>query len=363
MDDDIQFGEVEHAAPEGALRPDRNRHFAVVPYGDPAESELPIFVDLDVVRDMEEHALSDTSVELGGVLLGGTHVDEEGRPFVVITDSLRAQHYESTKGSFTFTHDTWSAITREREQFPPELQMVGWYHTHPDWGVFLSGMDMFICDNFFNKPLDVAYVIDPCRGDRAMFQWTGDALTQRERERIRRTSGFFVTASRFRAEELEYYVAELSGTMPATTPRSAPGSFGAPVVHLHQPQAPPPPPWQAPAILGGLALQFLLVALIAWKTLAPPDSAASNQQDLAAAIKDLNESFEARQALSIAEERLRTQQATMDQVVGALRGPGDNFSELQAQIDQAARLEGDVAARDAHIRVQSADLAYVRNVL
>ena len=83
--------------------------------------------------------------------------------------------------------------------------MVGWYHTHPDWGVFLSGMDMFICDNFFNKKLDVAYVIDPCRGDRGMFQWTGDA-----RHRVRRTGGFFVTASRFRAAELEYYVAELS---------------------------------------------------------------------------------------------------------------------------------------------------------
>src|SRR5262245_24827620 len=100
---------------------------------------------------MEEHALSDTAVELGGVLLGGHYEDEAGRPFVVVTDSLRARHYESTKGSFKFTHDTWSAISREREQFPAELQMVGWYHTHPDWGVFLSGMDMFICDNFFNK--------------------------------------------------------------------------------------------------------------------------------------------------------------------------------------------------------------------
>src|SRR5262245_25919176 len=100
---------------------------------------------------MEDHAQSDTTVELGGVLLGGVHEDEDGKPFVVVTDSLRAQHYESTKGSFKFTHDTWSQITREREEFPAELQMVGWYHTHPDWGVFLSGMDMFICDNFFNR--------------------------------------------------------------------------------------------------------------------------------------------------------------------------------------------------------------------
>ena len=29
---------------------------------------------------------------------------------------------ESRSASFKFTHDTWSAITRERDQFPPELQ-------------------------------------------------------------------------------------------------------------------------------------------------------------------------------------------------------------------------------------------------
>jgi proteasome lid subunit RPN8/RPN11 len=207
----------------------------------------------------------DTSVELGGVLLGGHYEDERGRPFVVVTDSLRARHYESTKGSFKFTHDTWEAITRERDEFPPELAMVGWYHTHPDWGVFLSGMDMFICDNFFNKRLDVAYVIDPCRGDRGMFQWTGDP-----RHRVRRTGGFFVTASRFRAAELEHYVAELSGEMPVTTSqRAGSGAYPAPVVHLHQPQT-GPPPWQAPAVIGMLTLQFCLLALIAWRMVMPP---------------------------------------------------------------------------------------------
>src|SRR5206468_822100 len=104
-----------------------------------------------------------------------------GRPFVVITECLRAQHYESTQGSFKFTHATWSAITRERQRFLPELQMVGWYHTHPDWGVFLSGMDLFICDHFFSQQLDVAYVIDPCRGDRGMFQWIDDSGEPRKR--------------------------------------------------------------------------------------------------------------------------------------------------------------------------------------
>ncbi|MCA9206017.1 MAG: hypothetical protein KDA59_23350, partial [Planctomycetales bacterium] len=93
---DIEFGELEHTQPVVQLRPDRNKHYAVVSCGSPDENELAIFVDVDVMRDMEAHALDDTSVELGGVLLGGQYTDEEGRPFVLVTDSLRAEHYEST---------------------------------------------------------------------------------------------------------------------------------------------------------------------------------------------------------------------------------------------------------------------------
>ncbi len=345
VDDGISFGEVEHAAPEGALRPDRNRHFAVAEYGAPEEQDLPIFVDLDVLLDMEDHALSDTSVELGGVLLGGHHEDEEGRPFVVVTDSLRAQHYESTKGSFKFTHDTWSQITREREEFPAELQMVGWYHTHPDWGVFLSGMDMFICDNFFNKKLDVAYVIDPCRGDRGMFQWTGDP-----RHRVRRTGGFFVTASRFRATELEHTVGELSGNMPVTTTSRGAAAGHAPVIHLHQPQT-PQPPWQGLAITGALALQLALVGLIAWKTLLPPaaDHAASDK--IVAAIEELEESRNRQQAAEIARQRLQGQADILDRVVVAIKGgDGDQVTKALAQYHQAERLAADVEARDSQIR-------------
>jgi proteasome lid subunit RPN8/RPN11 len=283
-------------------------------------------------------------------LLGGCYEDEQGRPFVVVTDSLRAQHYESTKGSFKFTHDTWSAITREREQFPADLQMVGWYHTHPDWGVFLSGMDMFICDNFFNKKLDVAYVIDPCRGDRAMFQWTGE-----EQHRVRRTGGFFVTASRFRAAELEYYVAELSGTMPATTTsRAAAGSYPAPVVHLHQPRE-EQPPWQAIATLGMLAVQMLLVALLAWRALAPTAGGeAVEGEKLTAAVEKLDKSLgaiEARRQAELAQARAEARTAFFDTAFRELKGTDEGaFSRLAERFDQTSKLAEDVTARDAALR-------------
>ena len=265
MADGIEFGEVEEVARERKLRPDQNRHYGVAACGRPIESDLPVYVDLDVMRDMESHALTDTSVELGGVMLGGQYEDEDGKPFVLITDSLRAQHYEATKGSFKFTHDTWEKISRERDEFPEDLQMVGWYHTHPDWGVFLSGMDMFICDNFFNKELDVALVIDPCRDDRGWFQWTGNPS-----ERVRRTEGFYLIASRFRQRELQQYAAVLEGQagMSIDPRRHNYPEFAqspAPVVNISQRQ----PAWQGAAVLGMLASQFLLLVVLAWKLMVP----------------------------------------------------------------------------------------------
>ena len=199
MDPDIQFGPVEESSPDVAVRPDQDSQYLTVECGQVGKDDLPVFVDLDVMREMEAHARSNTEVELGGVMLGGQYVDHQGEPFIMVTDSLRARHYEATKGSFKFTRDTWSQITRERAQLATDIQMVGWYHTHPNWGVFLSGMDLFICDNFFNRPLDVALVIDPCSRERGWFQWDGKTTKKRS------TGGFFLIANRYRQADLEHY--------------------------------------------------------------------------------------------------------------------------------------------------------------
>ncbi len=339
MDLDIQFGDLEESRPETQLRPDKNRHFAVSPYEDPAAHDLPIFVDVDVMKDMERHALTDTSVELGGVLLGGQYEDEDGNPFVVISDSLRAEHYEATKGSFKFTHDTWEQITRQREEFPPELQMVGWYHTHPDWGVFLSGMDMFICDNFFNKPLDVALVIDPCRGDRGMFMWTGDPT-----QRVRRCDGFHLTASRFRAEELNMFAAQLEQRIPMSTGSNyshiagsiSPG--GTPVVNVQQDRS----PWLPLMALVMFITQTALLGFVAWMVLQPDQEKKKSPETVS--IEKLNETlndrFDEFEGKQIDEIRREAKIEVLNRVIESETGKADvvsGYAEAQTQIAQLRR--------------------------
>ena len=278
MSSDIQFGELEHSEPQRGLRPDEDAHFCVMPVGlgmpdasNAPEDDLMIFVDLDVMRDMEAHADSDTSVELGGVMLGRQLVDQQGQPFVVITDCLRAEHYHATKGSFKFTHDTWSQITERRKRLRPDLEMVGWYHTHPGWTVFLSGMDLFICNNFFNKPLDVALVIDPVNDDRGWFQWT-----EGSRPVTRPTQGFYLMTNKYRQSELKYFSRLYAKGPLMNDPRYSDTSFGtnSPVVNLMDNRR----PLIDFAIVSMLTLQFLLLGLLAWKMLSPPVAAVVKEE-------------------------------------------------------------------------------------
>ncbi len=187
--DEIVFGEMEVREPERLPRPDRDRRYACLAYEVPGPIDLPIYLDRRTADAIERHALSDTSVELGGILLGKECVDPAtGEPFVWITQSLEAKHYANTQASFTYTHDSWEEITRERDRLHPEFDIVGWYHTHPSFGIFLSHHDLFIHQHFFAQPLQVAYVVDPINQTRGFFQWRDGGLAQ--------VGGYFLTADR-----------------------------------------------------------------------------------------------------------------------------------------------------------------------
>lgn len=255
-DTDIQFGDLEEAKYGERRRPDHDMHFAVVAIGTPASTDLPIFVDMDVLNDMEAHARENPDVELGGVLLGGQYIDPQRGHFVMIRDSIRAEAYESSRGHFKFTQETWTRIGRRREEFNDDLHMVGWYHTHPGWGIFLSSMDQFICDNFFNRTLDVAFVIDPKANERGWFYWRRDA-----EDRLPRCQGFFVTAARFRHRDLARYVSTLKGNkiMQGGYSLNEDDVARREVVHIWRPQL----GWLGALVIGILGLQlFVLLAVI-----------------------------------------------------------------------------------------------------
>lgn len=124
-------------------------------------------------------AISDESpdVEVGGFLLGNYCRDPRyDRTFVEITDYLQATQINSQYRSLTFTHDSWSDLHQQMSKRFPDHQIVGWHHTHPGFGIFLSRQDQFIHRNFFSQPWHVALVVDPRRGELGFFQWQNNRI-------------------------------------------------------------------------------------------------------------------------------------------------------------------------------------------
>jgi hypothetical protein len=60
----------------------------------------------------------------------------------------------------------------------PNAQIVGWYHTHPGYGLFLSQQDLFIQTNFFKNHSQIALVIDPIAEQEAVFAWFGGEVRE-----------------------------------------------------------------------------------------------------------------------------------------------------------------------------------------
>lgn len=126
-------------------------------------------------QTMLKHAEANYEIEIGGILLGEVYQEHE-KFFVNVTNALPAQNTLSTKAQVTFTSQAWLEIIAQRSSYPDKMT-VGWYHSHPGLGVFLSGRDQFTHRSFFgDEPWYIAIVIDPHSGDQGVFVWDDDQI-------------------------------------------------------------------------------------------------------------------------------------------------------------------------------------------
>lgn len=145
--------------------------------------DAKIYIKQDVYKLIEEFSRQDTTRERGGILLGN-FVEDNNKKNIVISAFIEAKYTDASASTLTFTHETWDYIHKEQEKLYPDLKIVGWQHTHPSYGIFLSNYDIFIQENFFNLPWQIAYVVDPVADTRGFFQWKND--------KVEKTGGFYI---------------------------------------------------------------------------------------------------------------------------------------------------------------------------
>lgn len=123
-----------------------------------------------VINSIKGHGRSRMSEEVCGTLVGSLCWDDEA---YLRIDGLIAGHQT---GSASFDSSELEHIHDVMAKRYADKMVVGWYHTHPGFGIFLSNMDFFTHENFFAAKWQLAYVYDPQSEQDGFFFWNGDNM-------------------------------------------------------------------------------------------------------------------------------------------------------------------------------------------
>ena len=131
----------------------------------PKADSTIVLVSEGVLAEIFFQLKSKADVEMGGVVVGSAFVDSDSRLHaVVVRRGLLGDNSEGTPVSLEFTSDSWQSINSKLPGLPEEERnIVGWYHSHPGLGVFLSARDHLTQRSFFTNPWQIALVVDPNR--------------------------------------------------------------------------------------------------------------------------------------------------------------------------------------------------------
>lgn len=155
-------------------RPQKAR-LPVSPGKDYPANLLVVTVESSLLQKLRAYASSDLGYELGGVLVG-TLGKASRRLFVQIENFVPATKGISRRASFEFTNEAQREIHEIVDAQYKHLKILGWFHTHPGYGIFLSSADQFIDDNYFSEKYHIAVVLDPTKSgvDVGAFVWDAD---------------------------------------------------------------------------------------------------------------------------------------------------------------------------------------------
>lgn len=129
-----------------------------------------VYIKADALEKLKTHLGYNLQIEQGGILFGNAYIDpQQDKIYVEVTVAAPAPATIGTGAHLEFTPESWSRIMDSAKHEHPQENIVGWYHSHPNLGVFMSGTDMRTQQAFFYHPWCLSIVCDPATGDIGYF--------------------------------------------------------------------------------------------------------------------------------------------------------------------------------------------------
>ncbi|HIH20084.1 TPA: hypothetical protein HA244_02345 [Candidatus Micrarchaeota archaeon] len=110
---------------------------------------------------------AERGLEALGFLLGNVF-SFDGSKYVLVEDYVTADN-DATAVSVSFSPTAFERLAQELKQ-KQENVIVGWAHSHPSYGCFLSSTDVRTQTVFFPEDFHFALVCDPVRAESKAFK-------------------------------------------------------------------------------------------------------------------------------------------------------------------------------------------------
>ena len=145
-------------------------------WGNPENNKVVIYLDRRAYDAIFRHGAVNPKREVVGILLGNVSEESTDRYRVDIVGIVKSDSAPGNQTQAQFTHEVWLQLVESAQREYPSQKVVGWYHTHPGFGAFMSDDDVNSHRVAFSHPWHVAAVCDPIKNELCFFGWDGPEI-------------------------------------------------------------------------------------------------------------------------------------------------------------------------------------------
>jgi proteasome lid subunit RPN8/RPN11 len=126
------------------------------------------YLTMSAFKTIKDHigwgnSTHENRVEQGGILLGHAYRNPDTNVVYAIAEqAISGRLARGSAGYLEVTHETWKEMLDDMDNLHTGLQLIGWYHTHPNTlDVFMSGTDRTTQQRLFGNDWQFAIVLNP----------------------------------------------------------------------------------------------------------------------------------------------------------------------------------------------------------
>jgi 26S proteasome regulatory subunit N11 len=144
------------------------------------EKPLPAYINKHAEAKMRNHALSmrKSKIEVMGLLLGEVRRWKD-RIYVIVRDVVTTD-LDATAVSVKFDSVGFEKLFEKLDNAGFDYVVVGWYHSHPGYGCFMSETDLKTHSGIFVSTHQIAIVIDPVKFEISGFGMRGGKAVEED---------------------------------------------------------------------------------------------------------------------------------------------------------------------------------------